>query len=171
MLYTWRSCSRAIPQPKSNEDPNKNEIYEKTIEVWWWWSLTCLTLKYSTIKVGPSRMVMLSLLFSIFKHPDLETRDRQAVRSDGFPQRGENDNAKNLHFIKAPRQYIATRSNVSAMMQNGKPLCIMAETFHLVAFSFFGWDTFFNKPKSRFCNGIFLLIFSLSVDRDLLQRG
>ena len=33
MLYTWRSCSRAIPQPKSNEDPNKNEIYEKTIEV------------------------------------------------------------------------------------------------------------------------------------------
>ena len=33
MLYTWRSCSRAIPQPKSNEDPNKNEIYEKTIQV------------------------------------------------------------------------------------------------------------------------------------------
>ena len=33
MLYTWRSCSRAIPQPKSNEDPYKNEIYEKTIEV------------------------------------------------------------------------------------------------------------------------------------------
>jgi len=33
MLYTWRSCSRAIPQPKSNEDPYKNEIYEKTIEI------------------------------------------------------------------------------------------------------------------------------------------
>ena len=33
MLYTWRSCSRAIPQPKANEDPNKNEIYEKTVQV------------------------------------------------------------------------------------------------------------------------------------------
>ena len=33
MLYTWRSCSRAIPQPKSNEQPNRVEIYEKTVEV------------------------------------------------------------------------------------------------------------------------------------------
>ena len=23
MLYTWRCCSRAIPQPKSNEQPNR----------------------------------------------------------------------------------------------------------------------------------------------------
>ena len=29
MLYTWRCCSRAIPQPKSNEQPNRKEIYEK----------------------------------------------------------------------------------------------------------------------------------------------
>lgn len=33
MLYTWRCCSRAIPQPKSNEQPNRAEIYEKTVEV------------------------------------------------------------------------------------------------------------------------------------------
>lgn len=33
MLYTWRCCSRAIPQPKSNEQPNRVEIYEKTVEV------------------------------------------------------------------------------------------------------------------------------------------
>merc|ERR1711953_616717 len=25
MLYTWRCCSRAIPQPKSNEQPNRVE--------------------------------------------------------------------------------------------------------------------------------------------------
>ncbi|CAH0389804.1 unnamed protein product [Bemisia tabaci] len=33
MLYTWRCCSRAIPQRKSNEQPNWVEIYEKTAEV------------------------------------------------------------------------------------------------------------------------------------------
>jgi len=33
MLYTWRSCSRAIPAVKTSEQPNRNEIYEKTIEV------------------------------------------------------------------------------------------------------------------------------------------
>ncbi|XP_003737710.1 cytoplasmic FMR1-interacting protein [Galendromus occidentalis] len=33
MLYTWRCCSRAIPQPKSNEQPNRVEIYQKTVEV------------------------------------------------------------------------------------------------------------------------------------------
>nr|XP_045251079.1 cytoplasmic FMR1-interacting protein 1 isoform X1 [Macaca fascicularis]XP_045251081.1 cytoplasmic FMR1-interacting protein 1 isoform X1 [Macaca fascicularis]XP_045251082.1 cytoplasmic FMR1-interacting protein 1 isoform X1 [Macaca fascicularis]XP_045251083.1 cytoplasmic FMR1-interacting protein 1 isoform X1 [Macaca fascicularis]XP_045251084.1 cytoplasmic FMR1-interacting protein 1 isoform X1 [Macaca fascicularis] len=33
MLYTWRSCSRAIPQVKCNEQPNRVEIYEKTVEV------------------------------------------------------------------------------------------------------------------------------------------
>ncbi|XP_055332237.1 cytoplasmic FMR1-interacting protein-like [Paramacrobiotus metropolitanus] len=32
-LYTWRCCSRAIPQPKSNEQPDRGEIYEKTVEV------------------------------------------------------------------------------------------------------------------------------------------
>ena len=32
-LYTWRCCSRSIPQPKSNEQPNRAEIYEKTVEV------------------------------------------------------------------------------------------------------------------------------------------
>lgn len=32
-LYTWRCCSRSIPQPKSNEQPNRVEIYEKTVEV------------------------------------------------------------------------------------------------------------------------------------------
>ncbi|XP_072158077.1 cytoplasmic FMR1-interacting protein-like isoform X2 [Bemisia tabaci] len=33
MLSTWRCCSRAIPQPKSNEQSNWVEIYEKTAEV------------------------------------------------------------------------------------------------------------------------------------------
>lgn len=33
MLYTWRCCSRAIPQPRSNEQPNRVEIYERTVEV------------------------------------------------------------------------------------------------------------------------------------------
>ncbi|XP_025051349.1 LOW QUALITY PROTEIN: cytoplasmic FMR1-interacting protein 1 [Alligator sinensis] len=33
MLYTWRSCSRAIPQVKCNEQPNRVEIYEKTVDV------------------------------------------------------------------------------------------------------------------------------------------
>ena len=33
MLYTWRSCSRAIPAVKTNEQPNRAEIYEKTVEV------------------------------------------------------------------------------------------------------------------------------------------
>lgn len=32
-LYTWRCCSRSIPQPKSHEQPNRAEIYEKTVEV------------------------------------------------------------------------------------------------------------------------------------------
>ncbi|OTF77613.1 hypothetical protein BLA29_014188 [Euroglyphus maynei] len=33
MLYTWRCCSRAIPQPKSNEQPNRRDLYEKIVEV------------------------------------------------------------------------------------------------------------------------------------------
>uniref|UniRef100_H2YIL7 Cytoplasmic FMR1-interacting protein n=1 Tax=Ciona savignyi TaxID=51511 RepID=H2YIL7_CIOSA len=33
MLYTWRSCSRAIPQVKCNEQANRSEIYEKTVQV------------------------------------------------------------------------------------------------------------------------------------------
>ncbi|CAH0387884.1 unnamed protein product [Bemisia tabaci] len=33
MLCTWQCCSQAIPQPKSNEQPNWVEIYEKTAEV------------------------------------------------------------------------------------------------------------------------------------------
>eukprot|EP00051_Salpingoeca_urceolata_P004991 m.69469 g.69469 ORF g.69469 m.69469 type:complete len:1254 (+) comp13989_c0_seq2:242-4003(+) len=32
-IYTWRSCSRAIPAVKSNEQPNRAEIYQKTVEV------------------------------------------------------------------------------------------------------------------------------------------
>ncbi|XP_013390578.1 cytoplasmic FMR1-interacting protein 2 isoform X3 [Lingula anatina] len=32
-LYTWRCCSRALPQVKSNDQPNRVEIYEKTVEV------------------------------------------------------------------------------------------------------------------------------------------
>ncbi|CAH0391026.1 unnamed protein product [Bemisia tabaci] len=32
MLCLWRCCSRAILQPKSNEQPNWVEIYEKTAE-------------------------------------------------------------------------------------------------------------------------------------------
>ncbi|CAF2046241.1 unnamed protein product [Rotaria magnacalcarata] len=31
-LYTWRCCSRAIPTVKSPEQPNRIEIYEKTVE-------------------------------------------------------------------------------------------------------------------------------------------
>nr|XP_018917046.1 PREDICTED: cytoplasmic FMR1-interacting protein-like isoform X2 [Bemisia tabaci] len=33
MLSTWRCCSGAMPQPKSNEQSNWVEIYEKTVEV------------------------------------------------------------------------------------------------------------------------------------------
>ncbi|XP_072157115.1 cytoplasmic FMR1-interacting protein-like [Bemisia tabaci] len=33
ILYTWRCCSGAIPQSKSNEQLNWVEIYEKTVEV------------------------------------------------------------------------------------------------------------------------------------------
>lgn len=33
MLYTWRCCSRAIPQPKSNEQPNRRDLYDKIVEV------------------------------------------------------------------------------------------------------------------------------------------
>ncbi len=33
MLYTWRCCSRSIPQVKSNDQEDRIEIYEKTVEV------------------------------------------------------------------------------------------------------------------------------------------
>ncbi|XP_046852032.1 cytoplasmic FMR1-interacting protein 2-like isoform X2 [Xenia sp. Carnegie-2017] len=33
MLYTWRCCSRAIPSVKSDDQPNRVEIYEKTVSV------------------------------------------------------------------------------------------------------------------------------------------
>lgn len=33
MLYTYRSCSKALPQVKAQDDPNKATIYEKTFEV------------------------------------------------------------------------------------------------------------------------------------------
>jgi cytoplasmic FMR1 interacting protein len=33
MLYTWRCCSRSIPQVKSNDQVDRIEIYEKTVEV------------------------------------------------------------------------------------------------------------------------------------------
>eukprot|EP01114_Cavostelium_apophysatum_P018213 TRINITY_DN5592_c0_g1_i1.p1 TRINITY_DN5592_c0_g1~~TRINITY_DN5592_c0_g1_i1.p1 ORF type:complete len:1338 (-),score=458.14 TRINITY_DN5592_c0_g1_i1:118-4131(-) len=33
MLYTYRSCSKAIPQVKTSDQANKNEIYEATYEV------------------------------------------------------------------------------------------------------------------------------------------
>ncbi|XP_052103193.1 cytoplasmic FMR1-interacting protein 2-like isoform X2 [Mytilus californianus] len=33
ILYTWRCCSRALPQVKSNEQPNRSEIYNKIVEV------------------------------------------------------------------------------------------------------------------------------------------
>eukprot|EP00035_Acanthoeca_spectabilis_P004839 m.107332 g.107332 ORF g.107332 m.107332 type:complete len:1266 (-) comp12746_c0_seq1:41-3838(-) len=32
-LYTWRCCSRAVPQPKSNEQQNRQEMYEETLRV------------------------------------------------------------------------------------------------------------------------------------------
>ncbi|XP_073966644.1 cytoplasmic FMR1-interacting protein-like [Choristoneura fumiferana] len=33
MLYTWRCCSRAIPQARSNEQPDRVHIYERTVQV------------------------------------------------------------------------------------------------------------------------------------------
>ncbi|KAH3841848.1 hypothetical protein DPMN_115329, partial [Dreissena polymorpha] len=33
MIYTWRCCSRALPQVKSNEQENRVEIYQKIVEV------------------------------------------------------------------------------------------------------------------------------------------
>jgi len=32
-LYTWRSCSRAVPQPKSNAQANREEIHKETLRV------------------------------------------------------------------------------------------------------------------------------------------
>lgn len=33
LLYTYRSCSKALPQVKTSDQPNKNEIYEGTYAV------------------------------------------------------------------------------------------------------------------------------------------
>ncbi|CAL1540993.1 unnamed protein product [Lymnaea stagnalis] len=33
MIYTWRCCSRAIPQVQSNNQVNKEEIYQQTVDV------------------------------------------------------------------------------------------------------------------------------------------
>ncbi|XP_067662939.1 cytoplasmic FMR1-interacting protein-like [Haliotis asinina] len=33
MLYTWRCCSRALPQVKSNDQQNRTQIYQKIVEV------------------------------------------------------------------------------------------------------------------------------------------
>ncbi|KAH9286656.1 Cytoplasmic FMR1-interacting protein 2 [Echinococcus granulosus] len=33
MLYTWRSISRALPHIRSNEQPHRLEIYQKTLEI------------------------------------------------------------------------------------------------------------------------------------------
>jgi len=33
MLYTYRSCSSAVPRVKTTDDPNKTTIYEKTYEI------------------------------------------------------------------------------------------------------------------------------------------
>ena len=33
MLYTYRSCSKAVPRVKASDDPNKAVIYEKTYEI------------------------------------------------------------------------------------------------------------------------------------------
>ena len=33
MVYTYRSCSKALPQVKNQDDPNKGTIYEKTFQV------------------------------------------------------------------------------------------------------------------------------------------
>lgn len=32
-LYTWRCCSRAVPMPRSNDQPNRAEINEKIVQV------------------------------------------------------------------------------------------------------------------------------------------
>nr|CAD2184269.1 unnamed protein product [Meloidogyne enterolobii] len=32
-LYTWRCCSRAVPMPRSNDQPNRVEINEKIVQV------------------------------------------------------------------------------------------------------------------------------------------
>lgn len=32
-LYTWRSISRGIPSPKSNEDPNRHQIHVTTVDI------------------------------------------------------------------------------------------------------------------------------------------
>eukprot|EP01137_Pigoraptor_chileana_P010276 Opistho-2@59637 len=33
LLYSWRSCSRAIPQVQSQDQANKVELYERTVEI------------------------------------------------------------------------------------------------------------------------------------------
>ena len=32
-LYTWRCCSRTVPMPRSNDQPNRVEINEKIVQV------------------------------------------------------------------------------------------------------------------------------------------
>lgn len=65
MLYTWRCCSRAIPQPKSNEQPNRVEIYEKTVEVLAPEVNKLLNFMYfQVIQLFPCRAI--SLVFNVY---------------------------------------------------------------------------------------------------------
>ena len=50
MLYSWLCCSWAIPQPKSNEQPNCVEMYEKTVQVLARRWKSCLTSCISSAK-------------------------------------------------------------------------------------------------------------------------
>ena len=57
MLYTWRSCSRAIPQVKSNEQANRLDIYENTVQV-----------------LEPEVQKLMSFMhFQVFKNKNLNT--------------------------------------------------------------------------------------------------
>ncbi len=64
MLYTWRCCSRALPQVKSNEQANRVEIYEKTVEV-----------------LGPQVQLLMNFMYFQVRHSHV-IRDEDPVIGD-----------------------------------------------------------------------------------------
>lgn len=81
MLYTWRCCSRAIPQPKSNEQPNRVEIYEKTVEVLAPEVNKLLNFMYFQVKLWKMRNVHVLMIICVAaeSYREVFTRGQTAV--------------------------------------------------------------------------------------------
>jgi hypothetical protein len=73
MLYTWRCCSRAIPQPKSNEQPNRVEIYEKTVEVLAPEVNKLLNFMYFQVSSSHFVQILLSIKIPFFRKKPLKS--------------------------------------------------------------------------------------------------